>query len=76
MTIDVSTEAIVVAAAFLGGQIITLAGVVRSNISQGRRLGQLERWRAGRAAAQKAIKAERRRVRTAALGIPINGGDT
>lgn len=73
MTIDVSTSELVIASAFLGGQIITLAGVVRSNISQGRRLGSLERWRT----AVKAVQRADRQRRADTRGIPIiNSHDT
>ena len=44
MNVEVSAEALIVGAAFLGGQIAILAGVVRSNRDQGRRIGALEKW--------------------------------
>lgn len=43
MTIEASVSELVLASAFLGGQIAVLAGVVRSNRDQGRRLGELEK---------------------------------
>jgi hypothetical protein len=68
MTFDVSLEVVIGASLFVGGQLVTLAGVVRSNRDQGRRLGALERAEAVRTALVKDRK-ERRREDT--RGIPI-----
>lgn len=72
VTIDVSIEVIVGASLFVGGQLVTLAGVVRSNRDQGRRLGQLEQWKTATLAVQ---KDRRVRVRTAATGVPVSADD-
>lgn len=71
MTLDVSVEMLVGAALFVGGQLVTLAGVVRSNRDQGRRLGALEQWKTAVTAVEK-DRAKRVRVRTAAGGVPIS----
>jgi hypothetical protein len=74
MTVDVSMEMIIGASLFVGGQLVTLASVVRSNRDQGRRLGKLEDWKAAVIAVKK-DRAERMRVRTAAGGVPISEDD-
>lgn len=68
MTFDVSLEVVIGASLFVGGQLVTLASVVRSNRDQGRRLGAIERAEAVRVALAKDRK-ERRREDT--RGIPI-----
>ena len=69
MTIDISTAELAIACAFLGGQIATLAGVVRSNISQGRRLGLLENWQSN----HDAVRAYReKRANAPVLGVPTH----
>lgn len=67
-------EVLLGAALFVGGQLVTLAGTVRSNRDQGRRLGRLEDWKAAVIAVEK-DRAKRVRVRTAAGGVPISGDD-
>jgi hypothetical protein len=69
MTVDISIEVLVGGAVFLGGQIAILAQVVRSNRDQGRRLGTLEKWRAGLEAVEK-DRTKRHRLNTAAGGVP------
>lgn len=77
MTVDVSIEVLIGASLFVGGQLVTLAGVVRSNRDQGRRIGALEgREKEREGEAKGEAKALRRlRVRTAAGGVPISDDD-
>lgn len=71
MTIEVTLAEVAVASAFLGGQIAMLATTIRSNRSQGQRLGSLEKWRE----AVIAVEKERRRRKADTRGIPIIDGD-
>lgn len=73
MTIEVSPEALIVGAAFLGGQIAILAGVVRSNRDQGRRIGQLEQAERGRMAV---AEYKEKRTLSRAHGVPISEDET
>ncbi len=75
MTVDVSTEVLIGASLFMGGQIAILAQVVRSNRDQGRRLGALERHREAAEAVEK-DRAKRLRVRTSAGGVPVGGDES
>lgn len=72
MTFDVSAEVLAGACIFMGGQIAILAQVVRSNRDQGRRLGELEDWKA----ATLAVKDyKEKRTLSRAHGIPISDSD-
>lgn len=75
MTIELTVAELAIGCAFMGGQIAILASVVRSNRDQGRRLGGLEKREGERKAAKVAVQEERKRVRTAAGGVPISTGD-
>lgn len=72
MTLDVSLEVICGSCLFMGGQLVTLASVVRSNRDQGRRIGALERWKEATIAIQ---KDRRTRIRTAGSGVPLPPDD-
>jgi hypothetical protein len=71
MTLDISTEALIGASLFMGAQLALLTLTVQSNRNQGRRIGKLEKARAGRLAARRAVRVERRRVATRGVGVPI-----
>lgn len=60
MNLDVSTEVLIGASLFVGGQLVTLASVVRSNRDQGRRIGALEQWKTATLAIQKDRRARPR----------------
>lgn len=72
MTFDVSLEVVIGASLFVGGQLVTLAGVVRSNRDQGRRLGALEKAEASRIAV---LKDRKERVRANTRGVPVTVDD-
>lgn len=57
---------IIGAGLFVGGALESLRRLTASSISQGKRLGALEDWKA----ATLAVEGERRRVRTLAHGNP------
>lgn len=68
MTIELSTAEFGIMCAFLGGQIATIAGVVRSNISQGKRIGALEEWKRGVIAVE---EYKTKRHAAPVMGVPI-----
>jgi hypothetical protein len=68
LTVDVSMEVLIGASLFIGGQLVTLASVVRSNRDQGRRIGAVEKWQVKHDAKKEGAETERRRNRTSPLG--------